>query len=91
MLPEDLLSPEQRKQKAELDHLPAINIMQLIYRQKAYEGDAKDYEFSRLSMKDHWRTGYYDTCNTLQHKNWLTMSKTDDGISTHDIHRERGD
>jgi NTE family protein len=46
--------------------------MQLIYQQKAYEGDAKDYEFSRISMKDHWRSGYYDTRNTLAHNaNWL--------------------
>jgi NTE family protein len=87
LVPESKLSPEQRQQKADLERLPAINIMQLIYRQKAYEGDAKDYEFSRLSMKDHWRSGYYDTRNTLQHKDWLTMSNIGDGITTHDIHR----
>ena len=87
MIPEDKLSESQRRQKAELAQLPAINIMQLIYRQKAWEGDAKDYEFSRLSMKEHWRSGYYDTRNTLQHKDWLSMSEHGDGISTHDIHR----
>ena len=57
------------------------------YRQKAWEGDAKDYEFSRLSMKEHWRSGYHDTRNTLQHKDWLAMPEHNDGISTHDIHR----
>ena len=31
------------------------NLIQLIYRAKNYEGDSKDYEFSRLSMVDHWR------------------------------------
>ena len=66
--------------------LPEINIMQLIYQQKAYEGDAKDYEFSRISMKDHWRAGYYDTRNTLAHTDWLVMP-TAGGIHTHDIHR----
>jgi NTE family protein len=91
LVPKDQLSPEQRKLKAELEHLPAINIMQLIYRQKAYEGDAKDYEFSRLSMKDHWRSGYFDTRNTLSHKDWLVMSEIGDGITTHDIHREGSD
>jgi NTE family protein len=88
LVPEEKLSAEQRQQKAELEHLPAINIMQLIYRQKAYEGDAKDYEFSKLSMRDHWRSGYYDTRNTLLHKDWLQMSSIGDGITTHDIHRE---
>src|SRR6516165_5843826 len=71
LIPEDKLTDEQRAQKATLERLPEINIMQLIYQQKAYEGDAKDYEFSRLSMKEHWRTGYFDTRNTLAHTDWL--------------------
>jgi NTE family protein len=85
-IPEDQLNDEQRLAKAELQQLPEINIMQLIYQQKAYEGDAKDYEFSRLSMKDHWRSGYYDTRNTLAHKDWLAMKGTG-GIHTYDVHR----
>jgi len=87
LIPDDKLTPEQHLQKSTLSRLPEINIMQLIYQQKAYEGDAKDYEFSRLSMKDHWRSGYYDTRNTLAHKDWLAMKGTGGGIHTHDIHR----
>jgi NTE family protein len=86
LIPDEKLNDEQRHQKSDLAHLPEINIMQLIYQQKAYEGDAKDYEFSRLSMKDHWRSGYYDTRNTLAHKEWLVMPSKG-GIHTHDIHR----
>jgi NTE family protein len=86
LIPDEKLNDDQLKEKHALDRLPEINIMQLIYQQKAYEGDAKDYEFSRLSMKDHWRSGYYDTRNTLTHKAWLTMP-TGGGIHTHDIHR----
>jgi NTE family protein len=85
LVPDEKLTEEQRQAKADLKHLPEINIMQLIYQQKAYEGDAKDYEFSRLSMKDHWRSGYYDTRNTLAHENWLSMNGTG-GIHAHDIH-----
>ena len=87
LIPDEKLSDEQRQQKHDLAHLPEINIMELIYRQKPYEGDAKDYEFSRLSMKDHWRAGYYDTRNTIAHQNWLEMTGTG-GIHTHDIHRD---
>jgi NTE family protein len=87
MIPDDKLTEAQREQKVSLARQPAINIMQLIYKQKAYEGDAKDYEFSRLSMRDHWRSGYYDTRNTLHHKDWLNMAGPSDGIQTHDIHR----
>ncbi|MDE2391348.1 MAG: DUF3734 domain-containing protein, partial [Rhodospirillales bacterium] len=80
------LSDEQRAMKAALKQLPEINILQLIYQQKAYEGDAKDYEFSRMSMKEHWRTGYYDTRNTLAHKDWLQFNGTP-GIRCFDLHR----
>ncbi len=85
-LPDDKLSEEQQQMKAELKQLPEINIMQLIYRQKPYEGDAKDYEFSRVSMKEHWRSGYYDTRNTLNHTDWLQFRGTP-GIRSFDIHR----
>ncbi len=41
--------------------------MQLIYRPKGYEGDSKDYEFSRRSMEEHWQAGYYDAVHALRH------------------------
>lgn len=86
LVPDDKLSDEQREAKISLAHLPEINIMQLIYKTKAYEGDAKDYEFSRISMKEHWRSGYYDTRNTLAHSDWLNFLGTG-GIRAFDIHR----
>lgn len=89
-IPEEHLTEAERRRKDELAALPDINIMQLIYRQKPYEGDAKDFEFSRLSMKEHWRTGYQDTCATLHHKDWLQMTETGNGIRTHDVHRIYG-
>lgn len=85
-VPEKDLSEEQKVLKDNLCQLPEINIMQLIYRQKAYEGDAKDYEFSRISMKEHWRSGYYDTRNTLKHTDWLQFHGTP-GIRSFDLHR----
>jgi NTE family protein len=39
----------------------------LIYRPRGYEGDSKDDEFSRLSMAEHWRSGYHDAMRTLRH------------------------
>ena len=89
-VPEADLTAAQRQQKVDLATLPQINILQLIYRQKAYEGDAKDYEFSRLSMRDHWQAGYHDTRETLKHKDWLEMAPGDDGIRSHDF-RHPGD
>ncbi|GAN81073.1 patatin-like phospholipase family protein [Acidocella aminolytica] len=85
-VPEAELSEEQRAAREELRTLPEINIMQLIYQQKAYEGDAKDYEFSRISMKEHWRTGYYDTRNTLRHTDWMKFHDKP-GIRSFDLHK----
>jgi NTE family protein len=48
---EDQLSEEERELKRALGHLPEIAILQLIYQQKAYEGDSKDHEFSHLDAR----------------------------------------
>jgi len=63
-------------------------IFRLIYQQKAYEGHAKDYEFSGTSMREHWQSGYEDTRRTLRRKDWLAMPPNGAGILVHDVHRE---
>jgi len=49
-----------------------IDIVHLIYRSKNYEGDGKDYEFSRLSMQEHWQAGYADM---TRHSTGSTMGE----------------
>ena len=61
------------------------NLIQLIYRAKQYEGDSKDYEFSRESMEDHWRAGYNDTVRTLRHPEVLERPRAADGVFTFDV------
>ena len=34
-----------------------MSIVHLIYREKNYETQTKDYEFSRVSMEEHWLAG----------------------------------
>jgi NTE family protein len=85
---EDRLSDEERKLKDELADMPEITILQMIYQQKAYEGHAKDYEFSGTSMREHWQSGYEDTKRTLRRKDWLAMPPHGAGIVVHDVHRE---
>ena len=48
----------------------SLDIVQLIYRAKRYESDAKDYEFSRLTMREHWESGRADVLQTLQDPRW---------------------
>jgi NTE family protein len=87
-VPEDRLSDEERKFKEELADMPEITILQMIYQQKAYEGHAKDHEFSGTSMREHWQSGYEDTKRALRRKDWLTMPPHGAGIVVHDVHRE---
>jgi len=67
------------------------NLVHLIYRSKQYEGDSKDYEFSRLSMQDHWRAGYNDTVRTLRHPAVLERPQNEEGFVTFDLSRDGSD
>jgi NTE family protein len=89
-VPEENMTDQDRELKGKLARLPDIAILHIIYQQKAYEGHAKDYEFSGTSMREHWQSGYEDTKRTLKHQKWLTMPPPGSGIVVHDVHREEG-
>jgi NTE family protein len=87
-IPEDLKnSPEARLLGGAADRT-AYNIVHLIYRARAYEGHSKDYEFSRLSMEEHWRLGYYDARRTLRHPEVLERPMNTTGVFTFDLHAD---
>jgi NTE family protein len=66
--------------------------VQLIYRAKGYEGDSKDYEFSRRSMEEHWRAGYHDAVHALRHPEIFEPSSSGyERLVTFDFSRDRGD
>src|SRR5262245_19977328 len=66
-----------------------MSIVQLIYRDKYYETQAKDYEFSRVSMQEHWQTGLDDTRRTLNHEDqWLAPPRDLEAVRTFDITRD---
>ena len=88
-IPEDQLSNHERVMLENLGHLPQLTILQMIYQQKAYEGDSKDHEFSATSMREHWMSGHEDTVRTLRRREWLAMPDQGTGIVVHDVHRER--
>ncbi|MGH7120745.1 MAG: patatin-like phospholipase family protein [Acetobacteraceae bacterium] len=84
---EERLSPEERALKEKLAHLPEVSLIHMIYQHAAYEGQVKDYEFSALSMHEHWDAGYRDTERTLTHERWLEMPTPEVGVTVHDVHR----
>jgi NTE family protein len=60
------------------------NIVHLIYRAKKYEGTAKDYEFSRRTMEEHWLAGYRDAANSLAHREIFEPPDRLEGVRTFD-------
>ena len=62
-----------------------FNIIQLIYRARAYEGDTRDYEFSRPTMQEHWQAGYNDAVRTLRYPEVLQRHEDGDGVFTFDV------
>jgi NTE family protein len=87
-VPDDRLSELERSLRDRLADLPEITILQMIYQQKAYEGDCKDHEFSATSMREHWQSGLEDTRRTLKRRDWLALPEQGMGIVVHDVHRE---
>jgi NTE family protein len=63
------------------------NVVQLVYRDKEYEGLSKDYEFSPLTLREHWASGLADIRRTLQHPQWLQHPADGREFVTHDVHR----
>jgi len=69
------------------DH-KVYNVVHLIYRSKHYESHSRDYEFSRLTMNDHWRSGYDDAATTLKHQEIFERPRDKEGVFTFDLTRE---
>jgi NTE family protein len=84
-LPDEMRNQEDVKLlEAEVDD-KVCNIVHLIYRSRKYEGVAKDFEFSRRTMEDHWQTGYDDAVRTLSHPEVLQLPDRLEGVRTFDF------
>ena len=84
-LPQELRDSEEATLLASAADQKVYNIVQLIYRSKHYEGNSRDYEFSRLTMQDHWRSGYHDALRTLRHPEVLARPANGESVFTFDL------
>jgi NTE family protein len=88
--------PDQLRGQASVKMLEAeadekiCNIVHLIYHAKKYEGIAKDYEFSRRTMEEHWQAGYDDAVRTLIHPEVLQRPDKLEGVRTFDFTQDGG-
>ena len=84
-LPPDLRNSSEAQLLGTAADRKVYNIVQLIYRPMNHEGHSKDYEFSRLSMQEHWRAGYHDARRTLRHPEVLQRPSSNEGVLTFDL------
>lgn len=83
--------PEELRGDADLAtllaHRPegAVAVMHLINRARDYEANSKDYEFSRMSVEEHWAAGRADAVYSLEHPDWTGRALEPDEIITFDL------
>ena len=56
-LPEGMTDDTDVRKLRAMVHDGAVNIVHLIYRSREWESGARDFEFSRATMLDHWMQG----------------------------------
>ncbi len=87
-LPAELRNdPDVQALEKETDE-KVCNIVHLIYRARSYEGVAKDYEFSRRTMEEHWQSGYDHAVRSLHHPEVMQLPDRREGVRTFDVMRE---
>ena len=84
-LPDDLRNGPEAQLLSTIADRKVCNVVHLTYRAPSHEGHSKDYEFSRLSMEQHWRAGYHDAVRTLRHPEVLRPPTNRDGVLTFDL------
>jgi len=87
-IPDDIKSSFDWRVLAEFSSNAAVTIVHLIHRRAAYSTQSNDYEFSRFTVNEHWRSGMEDVEHTLSHPTWVNRKPPKDGLLVLDCTRE---
>lgn len=77
-------SAEIKRLETEADET-SCNVVHLIYQAKTYEGVSKDYEFSRQTMEEHWRSGHEDASRAISYPEIFERPDAVDGFRAFDF------
>jgi NTE family protein len=88
-LPAELRDGDDVKLLRQVANDKVCNIVHLIYRARKYEGIAKDFEFSRATMEDHWSAGYSNARANLANPEVFQLPDRAEGVRTFDISEDR--
>jgi NTE family protein len=84
-LPENLQNDPDAKILRDATKEAGVTILHLIKRSTDLDSQSKDYEFSRLSLNEHWAEGHKDVVKSLAAKAWKTRKIPSDGMITFDF------
>ncbi|MDE2383567.1 MAG: patatin-like phospholipase family protein [Alphaproteobacteria bacterium] len=83
-LPQDMAGDPDVKALTETSRAAGITVMHLINRGNDFDTQSKDYEFSRLSVEEHWQNGFDDAQRGLSDKAWKARAIPAQGMVTFD-------
>jgi NTE family protein len=86
-LPADALDGEERDELSGMSADYSVTLIHLIHRSKNRAIHSKDYEFSRVSMHQHWEAGIEDGRKALKAEDWRIPPDALDGLAVYDIDR----
>ena len=86
-MPAELADDADVKALAALAHEYPVNVIQLIYRANAWEGGARDYEFSARTMREHWDAGKAAVTDSIRKSELVSRNILDGKTAAFDLAR----
>ena len=62
-----------------------VTVVHLIYKNKNYETNSKDYDFSHVALVEHWEAGVRDVHLSMRNKEWLQRPQSDETMVSYDL------
>jgi NTE family protein len=84
-LPADMADDADVKALTALAQEHPVNVVQMIYRANAWEGGARDYEFSDRTMNEHWDAGREAVAATIRNSELIASNIVDGKTAAFDL------
>ncbi len=84
-IPDAMRDDADVQRLAEMAREFPVNVVQLIYRANAWEGGARDYEFSARTMEEHWAAGRADVAATIENSALMAQNIIDGRTAAFDL------
>jgi len=84
-LPDDMKDDADVKRLTDMAQEHPVSLVQLIYRANAWEGGARDYEFSARTMEEHWAAGRDAVAATIENAELVAANIVDGRTAAFDL------